>query len=112
MLFRSQINSKTSPYNAEWEWRCPTTNLVLYDVGNAANKITVTTNSTDAEFGFNGGSSAGYTFTITSVTGTNRPAMRIVNANATLGGAIGDKTFAGWVPIRIESTNYYFPIYS
>jgi len=61
------------------------------------------------EFGFNGTHTAGYTFTINSVIATNRPAIRLVNANATIGGS---KTLAGWVPIRIESTDYYFPIYS
>jgi hypothetical protein len=84
----------------------------LYDETNLANKITATTNSTNTEFGFNGASSANYTFTITSVTAANRPAIRIVNANATLGGLISAKAFAGWVPIRIEGTDYYFPIYS
>jgi hypothetical protein len=106
------VNSQTSPFSAQWEWRCPVNNLVLRDIDNSTNKMTVTSNGTEAEFGFNGTSSAGYTFTITSVTAANRPAIRIVNANATLGGAITAKAFAGWIPIRIEATDYYLPIYS
>jgi hypothetical protein len=84
----------------------------LYDAVNASTAMTVTNNGGNREFGLNGSNAASRTFTINSVTSTGRPAIKIVNANATLTSSSTGKNLAGWLPIDIDGTTYTIPFYT
>ena len=46
------------------------------------------------------------------VSGGNRPAIKIVNPNATLTNSSTGKTLAGWLPIDLDGTIYTIPFYT
>jgi hypothetical protein len=89
-----------------------TNDLLLYDAVNATTAMTVANNGGNREFGLNGSHTASRTFTINSVSSTGRPAIKIVNANATITNSSAGKTLAGWLPIDIDGTTYTMPFYT
>jgi hypothetical protein len=95
-----------------WGWYTATNDLLLYDAVNATTAMTVANNGGNREFGLNGSNTGSRTFTINSVSSAGRPAIKIVNANATITNSSAGKTLAGWLPIDIDGTTYTMPFYT
>jgi hypothetical protein len=109
------MGSRTSPYGLKWQWYVQSNDLLLYSHdATLGTYMTVAKSSTGtaAEFGLNGTNAANRTLTINSVSSTGRPAIKIVNANATITSSSTGKTLAGWLPIDIDGTTYTMPFYT
>lgn len=66
----------------------------------------------NASVGIGGSTATTRVLTITNVSATDRPAIKIVNPNFYSSTSSTGRTFYRWMPIDIDGTTYWIPIYS
>jgi hypothetical protein len=96
-----------------WQWYSQDGILKLYDnTATVGDRFFVKKNGTNAEFGINGSPSTNRILTINNVSSDDRPAIKIVNPNFYSDTSSTGRTFYRWMPIDIDSTTYWIPIYT
>lgn len=101
-----------TPVGNGWQWYSAGGTLKLYDHTNSADKFQINANGTANEWGVNGAYTSNITFTINSISSASRPSINIVNANTDTTTASNGRTFYGWLPIAIEGTTKWIPLYN
>ena len=66
----------------------------------------------DGDLSAGGSAAANRTLTINSVAQTGRPAAKINNPNLDTATASNGRTFHGWLPIDLDGTVKYIPVYN
>ena len=101
-----------TPVGSGWQWYSAGGILKLYDHTNSADKFQINANGTANEWGVNGAHTSNITFTINSISSASRPSINVVNANTDTTTASNGRTFHGWLPIAVEGTTKWIPLYN
>jgi hypothetical protein len=89
------------------------TNRIGIGTASPSTKLQVNGDATvDGDLSAGGSAAANRTLTINSVAQTGRPAAKINNPNLDTATASNGRTFHGWLPIDLDGTVKYIPVYN
>jgi len=112
-----QWRSSTASNNSFLIYKTASTFSVISDlstgIGSIINPFDYTSLQINGsnEVGVGGSATSSRTLTINSILASNRPAIKINNPNVDRTSSSTSKTFSGWLPIDLNGSGLYIPVY-